>query len=70
MNDEMTETMTPRRPMRPEELFDAAMALRERAEKAEAEVERLKEQLDSTKQLALKFWKVLEENGFKMELQK
>ena len=66
----MTETMTPRRPMRPEELFDAAMALRERAEKAEAEVERLKEQLDSTKQLALKFWKVLEENGFKMELQK
>ena len=56
--------------MRPEELFDAAMALRERAEKAEAEVERLKEQLDSTKQLALKFWKVLEENGFKMELQK
>ena len=42
MNDEMTETMTPRRPLRPEEIFDAALALRERAERAEAEVERLK----------------------------
>ena len=37
---------------------------------AEAEVERLTEQLESTKLLALKFWKVLEENGFKMELPK
>ena len=35
-----------------------------------AEVERLKEQLESTKLLALKFWKVLEENGFKIELPK
>ena len=43
----MTETRTPRRPLRPEELFDAAMALRERAEKAEAEVDRLKEALKS-----------------------
>jgi hypothetical protein len=34
------------------------------------EVARLKEQLESTKQLALKFWKVLEENGFKLELPK
>ena len=31
-----------RKPLRPEELFDATLALRERAEKAEAEVERLK----------------------------
>ena len=38
--------------------------------KHEAEVERLNEQLESTKQLALKFWKVLEENGFKLELLK
>ena len=37
---------------------------------SQAEVERLKEQLESTKLLALKFWKVLEENGFKMELTK
>ena len=37
---------------------------------SKAEVASLNEQLDSTKQLALKFWKVLEENGFKMELQK
>ena len=42
MKDEMTETMTPRRPLRPEEIFDAALALRERAERAEAEVEELK----------------------------
>jgi hypothetical protein len=39
-------------------------------DEAEAEVERLKEQLESTKLLALKFWKVLEENGFKIELPK
>ena len=38
--------------------------------KHKAEVERLNEQLESTKQLALKFWKVLEENGFKLELPK
>jgi hypothetical protein len=31
-----------RKPLRPEELFDAALALRERAEKAEADVERLR----------------------------
>jgi hypothetical protein len=37
---------------------------------SQAEVERLKEQLESTKLLALKFWKVLEENGFKLELPK
>jgi hypothetical protein len=47
MNDEMTETMTPRRPLRPEEIFDAALALRERAEKAEAEVERLRSTMRS-----------------------
>jgi predicted nucleic acid-binding Zn-ribbon protein len=41
-----------------------------RAERAEAEVERLREQLESTKLLALKFWNVLEENGFKIELPK
>jgi hypothetical protein len=46
-----------------------AFALNE-IKKAEAEVERLKEQLESTKLLALKFWKVLEENGFKLELPK
>jgi predicted metal-dependent TIM-barrel fold hydrolase len=34
-----------RRPLRPEELFDIALTLRERAEKAEAEVERLRGQL-------------------------
>jgi hypothetical protein len=39
-------------------------------DEAEAEVERLREQLESTKLLALKFWKVLEENGFKIELTK
>jgi septal ring factor EnvC (AmiA/AmiB activator) len=39
-------------------------------EKAEAEVERLREQLASTKQLAIKFWEALEENGFKLELPK
>jgi hypothetical protein len=33
-----------RKPLRPEELFDAALALRERAERAEAE--RLKENLE------------------------
>lgn len=56
-----------------EEYCNTAFALTEqteRAEKAEAEVEALKEQLESTKQLALKFWKVLEENGFKIELPK
>jgi hypothetical protein len=37
---------------------------------SKAEVERLREQLESTKLLALKFWKVLEENGFKIELPK
>ena len=35
---------------------------------SKAEVKSLEEQLDSTKRLALKFWKVLEENGFKIEL--
>ena len=38
--------------------------------KTQAEVERLREQLASTKLLAVKFWKVLEENGFKIELPK
>lgn len=37
---------------------------------SQAEVERLKEQLESTKLLAVKFWNVLEEHGFKMELTK
>lgn len=41
---------------------------REARQKAESEVERLTEQLESTKQIAVKFWNVLEENGFKMEL--
>jgi|694.fasta_scaffold49379_3 hypothetical protein len=40
----------------------------ERAEKAEAEVERLKEQLESTQNLCLKFWGVLEELGFELEI--
>jgi hypothetical protein len=39
---EMTTTDTPRRPLRPEELFDEALKLKARAEKAEAEAERLK----------------------------
>lgn len=39
-----------------------------RAEKAEAEVERLKEQLESTQNLCFKFWSVLEENGFELEI--
>jgi hypothetical protein len=39
-------------------------------QKLEAEVERLREQLASTKQLAIKFWEALEENGFKLELPK
>ena len=34
---------------------------------SKAEVESLEKQLDSTKRLALKFWKVLEENGFKLD---
>jgi hypothetical protein len=42
----------------------------EKLQKARAEVERLKEQLESTKLLAVKFWNVLEENGFKIELPK
>jgi ribosome-binding ATPase YchF (GTP1/OBG family) len=42
----------------------------EARKKAEAEVERLEEQLESTKLLAVKFWNVLEENGFKIELTK
>jgi hypothetical protein len=33
--------------MRPEEIFDIALALRKRAEKAEAEVERLRVELRS-----------------------
>ena len=37
---------------------------------SKAEIKSLEEQLDSTKRLALKFWKVLEENGFKIELLK
>jgi uroporphyrinogen-III synthase len=37
---------------------------------SQAEVERLREQLASTKQLAIKFWEALEENGFKLELPK
>jgi hypothetical protein len=44
--------------------------LTDERDELEAEVERLKEQLESTKLLALKFWKVLEENGFKIELPK
>lgn len=39
-----------------------------RAERAEAEVERLKEQLESTQNLCLKFWSVLEEHGFELEI--
>ena len=46
--------------------FNLANAL----SKAEAEAERLREQLESTKKIAVKFWKVLEANGFKMELPK
>jgi hypothetical protein len=38
---------TPRRPLRPEELFDEALKLKERAERAEAEVERLRDALKS-----------------------
>jgi hypothetical protein len=49
-----------------DELFDTQLKLKA----SHAEVERLKEQLESTKLLALKFWKVLEENGFKIELPK
>jgi hypothetical protein len=37
---------------------------------SQAEVERLREQLASTKQLAIKFWEALEKNGFKLELPK
>jgi hypothetical protein len=35
---------------------------------SKAEVERLKEQLESTKLLAVKFWSVLEEHGFELEI--
>ena len=45
-------TDTPRRPLRPEEIFNAALALRERAEKAEAEVERLRKQLTRAIEIA------------------
>jgi len=37
---------TPRRPLRPEELFDEALKLKDRAEKAESEVKRIKELLE------------------------
>ena len=40
-----SEAETPRRPLRTEELFDEALQLKERAEKAKAEVERLREEL-------------------------
>jgi hypothetical protein len=35
---------------------------------SKAEVERLKEQLESTQNLCLKFWSVLEEHGFELEI--
>jgi hypothetical protein len=35
---------------------------------SQAEVERLKEQLESTQNLCLKFWSVLEEHGFELEI--
>jgi hypothetical protein len=35
---------------------------------SKAEVERLREQLESTQNLCLKFWGVLEELGFKLEI--
>lgn len=41
-------TDTPRRPLRPEELFDEAIKLKERAERAEAEVASLQMEQDGT----------------------
>ena len=41
---------------------------KKRAERAEAKTERLKEQLESTQNLCLKFWSVLEEHGFELEI--
>ena len=38
---------TPRRPLRPEDLFDEALRLKQRAKKAEAEVERLRSTMRS-----------------------
>ena len=54
----------------PLELMKTSQQLERELAASKAEVERLKEQLESTKHLAVKFWKVLEENGFKMELTK
>jgi F0F1-type ATP synthase membrane subunit b/b' len=51
-------------------IWEHADKLQKELKETKAEVERLKEQLESTKLLALKFWKVLEENGFKIELPK
>jgi hypothetical protein len=49
---------------------DFARELERELAASQAEVERLREQLASTKQLAIKFWEALEENGFKLELPK
>jgi hypothetical protein len=35
---------------------------------SQAEVERLKEQLESTQNLCFRFWSVLEEHGFELEI--
>jgi hypothetical protein len=45
-----------------------AQELERELNEAEAEVERLKEQLESTQNLCLKFWSVLEEHGFELEI--
>jgi len=42
----MNTTDAPRRPLRPEELFDEALKLKEHAEKAESEIARLRELLE------------------------
>jgi hypothetical protein len=53
-----------------EDIGELCVELEHQNEQLANEVERLREQLESTKLLALKFWKVLEENGFKIELPK
>lgn len=54
------------------ELYRAANAdvkrIAEERNKAESEVEMLRKQLESTQGLCFKFWSVLEEHGFELEI--
>jgi chromosome segregation ATPase len=49
-------------------IWEHADKLQRELAASKAEVERLKEQLESTQNLCLKFWSVLEEHGFELEI--